>query len=161
VTPTLTRRRNRRTTILITILTTCVVALGAMGAAWAFGWNLVEPKTAPTPTPSRAQGVPYKTALDLAVAVDAAGTTCTGFRPVTQPTAGRDSGDCATDGGDLFISIYADPERRKAEAEAVMASSPRRRHMLLVGPNWTIYGPDAVIDVLVKKIGGFLIVPPR
>ena len=154
-------RRSRRTAILLTILITCVVALGAMGAAWAFGWNLAEPTAAATPTPS-ATNQPYATSADLVAAVKAAGVGCAGFRPPQVRTAGRDNGFCTTDsGGELIITIHADPNGPLNEAAAVHVGGSRPKHTILVGPNWTVYGPDADIDALATKLGGDKYLSPR
>jgi len=122
--------------------------------------------SAATRKPPGADSVKPNTSYDsvsaLVAAINASGTQCSlvGGR-------GKQSGldhtfACKLHGGDsLAITVYTNPADRLTELED--AETYNRNYtgeMLLVGPNWTIVGPSAVIERLATTLGGQKIVPP-
>jgi hypothetical protein len=103
----------------------------------------------------------YYSADELAKAINDAGTPC-GLRHARGQLPGRDEQfKCELHSRDsLFITVYTNPPDRLKEVEDAESHGLHAPGgMLLVGPNWTIVGPAAVIERLETTLGGQKIIP--
>ena len=102
----------------------------------------------------------YKTASDLKAAAVKSGYSCPEWSDKDTDKS-FDAGRCLSDNRDQF-RVYPSEEAREKDLEGsifgVQASMviSRTEGALLVGPNWTIYGPKDDVTRLKDKLGGYL-----
>lgn len=102
----------------------------------------------------------YKTASDLKQAAVKSGYECPEWSDKDTDKS-FDAGSCLSDHRDQF-RVYPSERAREKDLEgnilgvqmAIVTS--RTEGALLVGPNWTIYGPKDDVTALKKELGGYL-----
>lgn len=145
------------------------VALVALVAVAAFligrsgSGEAARPAASPSPTASPSPVVPVDggTFYVLNQLVAAMPIQCAGLRSPASPPPDRTSGMCTTDEGQVTAVIYRNQVDRNREAEAVGQAFFLKGQTMLVGANWTLFGPDAVIEQCKAKMGGQLVQTPR
>lgn len=102
----------------------------------------------------------YKTAVDLKAAAVKSGYDCPEWSD--KDTAKNfDAGSCLSDHRDQF-RVYPSEKAREKDLEGnilgvqMAIAVSRTDGALLVGPNWTIYGPKDDVTALKAKLGGYL-----